>query len=100
MSATAITMDSVVRASQDQVSCDMAGEAAILDLKSGQYYGLNPIGARIWNIIQEPKSVREVLGVLLNEYDVDAARCENDLLALVEELCSKGLATLQPAASE
>ncbi len=87
----AISKSSVIAVVKDQVSCDLAGEAAILDLKSGQYYGLNPVGARIWNLIQEPKSVTEVLHTLLEEYDVESESCERDLLAVLGELETKGL---------
>ena len=45
-------------ATKDQVSCDLAGEAAILNIKSGVYYGLDPVGARIWNLMQEPRAGR------------------------------------------
>ena len=86
-----INRDSIVTASTDQVSCDMLGQAAILDLRAGQYYGLNPIGSRIWGLIQEPKPVSEILSVLVNEYEVDAERCETDLFALLRELEQKGL---------
>lgn len=86
-----VQKESVVKASKDQVSCDLLGEAAILDLKSGQYFGLNPIGSRIWELIQEPKSVAEILSSLLSEYDVEAARCESDLLGLLDEMERKGL---------
>jgi len=73
--ADKILLESVVVTAKDQLSCDLAGEAAILDVKSGTYYGLNAIGARIWNLIQNPKHVKEVLGVLLAEYDVETDRC-------------------------
>jgi len=86
-----INRDSIVIASKDQVSCDMLGEAAILDLRAGQYYGLNPIGGRIWGLIQEPKPVSEILSVLVSEYEVDTERCEIDLFALLRELARKGL---------
>ena len=45
---------------KDQVSCDLAGEAAILNLKNGVYYGLNTVGARVWNLVQEPKTFAEL----------------------------------------
>ena len=45
--------DAIVKAAKEQVSCDLAGEAVILNLKSGQYFGLNEVGTRIWNLIQE-----------------------------------------------
>ena len=48
----------------------LVDEAAILNLKTGIYYGLDPVGARIWNLIQTPRQLKEILETLLNEYDV------------------------------
>jgi hypothetical protein len=86
-----ITVNSIVVVTKDQVSADLSGEAAILNLKSGIYYGLDAVGARIWKLIQEPRSVNEINDALVQEYDVDPDRCEKDLLALLEELLSKEL---------
>jgi hypothetical protein len=91
MGSAALTKNSIVAVGKDQVSCDMVGESAILDLKSGQYYGLNPIGTRIWALIQKPTPVADILATLLNEYEVDAERCERDLLMLLGQLEKKGL---------
>jgi hypothetical protein len=84
--STEIRKSSVVVAAKDHVSCDLVGEAVILHLKSGVYYGLNTVGARVWSLIQEPKTVDALLVTLLDEYDVDSGRCEFDLLALLSEL--------------
>ncbi len=86
-----LTPQSVVAAARDQVSCDLAGEAAILNLKNGVYYGLDPVGARIWNLLQESRRVREIRDALLAEYEVSPERCERDLLALLEKLLGEGL---------
>ena len=83
--------DSIVKVANEQVSCDLAGEAVILSLTSGQYFGLNEIGARIWNLIQGPKTVCSVLEALLQEYDVTPDQLEGDLLALLEEMAINGL---------
>ena len=82
---------SVAVVSKEQVSCDLAGEAAILNLKNGVYYGLDPVGARVWQLLQEPRTVNEIRDVLLDEFDVESARCEQDLLALLEKLAAEGL---------
>jgi hypothetical protein len=87
----AVSSRSVVVASRDQVSCDLGGEVAILNLQSGLYYGLDEVGAWIWSFIQEPKVLDDVREAILKEYDVDAERCEQDLLALLENMASKGL---------
>lgn len=81
----------VVVATKDQVSCDLQGEAAILNLRSGVYYGLDPVGARIWGLLQEPRSVDELRETLVREFEVEPTRCEADLLALLERLLDAGL---------
>jgi hypothetical protein len=95
-----ISKDSIVTVTKEQVSCDLAGETAILDLKSGEYYGLNPVGARVWDLIQETRRVTDVLRIILDEYDVAAESCERDLLALITELHGKGLVEVKDAAAE
>jgi hypothetical protein len=78
-------------AAKDQVSSDLGGEVAILDLKAGVYYGLDAVGARIWSLIQEPRTVNEILNILLEEYEVEPERCERDLLVLLQRLAEEGL---------
>ncbi len=88
---TVLSRRSVVVAARDQVSCDLAGEAAILNIKNGVYYGLDPVGARIWKLIQQPRSVDEVREALVEEYEVEPERCEQDLITLLEKLLAEGL---------
>ena len=86
-----VSGSSTVVAAKDQVSSDLGGEVAILDLKAGVYYGLDAVGARIWSLIQEPRTVNEIRDILLEEYDVEPERCERDLLALLRRLADEGL---------
>jgi hypothetical protein len=86
-----ILLDTFVVASAEQASADLGDEAAILNLKDGVYYGLDPVGARIWKFIQTPRTVREVRDALLEEYDVEADRCEEELIALLQQLAKNDL---------
>jgi len=86
-----LTFRSIVVASKNQLTCDLSGEAAILHVDSGQYYGLDAVGARVWELVQQPRSAREVCDALLEEYDVEPGRCERDLLQLLESLANAGL---------
>lgn len=86
-----LSEQTVVVAAKDQVSCDLGGEAAILNIKNGVYYGLDPVGARVWNLLQEPRRVAEVRDAVAGEYDVEPARCERDLITLLEKLLAEGL---------
>jgi hypothetical protein len=93
--STTISDRSVVVAVKDQVSCDLAGEAAILNIKSGVYYGLDPIGAQIWKLMQQPRAVAEIQDAVLGEYDVEPERCARDLVGLLEKLLAEGLIELK-----
>jgi hypothetical protein len=92
-----ISGQTIVVAAEGQVSCDLADEAAILDLNSGAYFGLNAVGARIWKLVQTPRAVNEVLQALLEEYDVEPECCERDLVALLQELVTYGLIEVKAA---
>jgi len=86
-----ISTGSIVAASEHQISCDLEGEAAILNLKSGTYFGLDPVGATVWSLIAQPRRVVEIRDALLEQYDVEAERCSRDLLQLLGELHAHGL---------
>ena len=66
-------------------------ETVILDLASGTYFGLDPIGARIWQLIGEGKALGEICEALLAEYEVSRVQLQGDLERLLQELGSKGL---------
>jgi hypothetical protein len=87
----AISLTTIVVASKRNVSCALGDEAAILDMRSGKYYGLNPLGASIWKLLDQPKTVGELRAAILKEYEVDPAKCESDLLLLLERLRTEGL---------
>jgi Coenzyme PQQ synthesis protein D (PqqD) len=91
MSVNISTDYSRVVATKDQIFSELQGEAVILDINSGVYYGLNQVGASIWNLIQDPKTVKEIRDALLAEYEVDSKACETDILLLLEDLVTKGL---------
>ena len=78
-------------AARDQVSCDLAGEAAILHLGSGMYYSLDRVGARVWSLVQSSTSFRRIRDTLIAEYDVTAERLEQDLTELLNALLAERL---------
>jgi hypothetical protein len=63
------------------------------------YYGLDSVGARVWNLIQEPRTVKELRDILTSEYEVDTYRCERDLITLLQRLVDEGLVEVEIATS-
>ena len=90
-----LKLDSTVSVSSEVVSCDLVDEAAILNMKDGIYYGLNPVGACIWNLIQKPIKVSDILDVLIDEYDVERDVAQADLMELLEQLLEKELVKVE-----
>ncbi|MGH7665409.1 MAG: PqqD family protein [Gemmatimonadaceae bacterium] len=91
-----ITIDSSVVCSTSQISCDLADEAVILSLATGEYFGLNPVAARIWNLVQQPRRVADIRETLLAEYaGVSPEECTEQMLALLEEMVGLGLITVR-----
>lgn len=86
-----LSVESVVVAAKDQVSCDLEGETAILSLAKGTYYGLDSIGTQVWTLLQQPRCVAEIYDAILREYEVEPECCHDDLLALLERLRTEGL---------
>ncbi len=94
-----LSRNSVLVASKEQVSADLSsdtsGSAVILSLKDGMYYELKEVAARVWSLIQQPRSIQAVLDILLEEYEVETVRCEADLIALAEDLSKRGLINIE-----
>jgi hypothetical protein len=86
-----ITIESTVKAVEDQVSCDLAEEAVILNIKNGVYYGLDEIGAVIWKLLRSGIKVEQIVNAVTSEYDVDEEQCTKDMIDFFTDLESYGL---------
>lgn len=73
-------------ASKEQISSKLGQDAVILNLKTGVYHGLDAVGARVWNLLQQPTTMNDIRDVILNEYEVEPEQCEQDLVELLQRL--------------
>jgi hypothetical protein len=91
-----ISLETDVTVSDDVIFRELHGELVLLNLASGVYFGLNEVGARMWQLLGEHRSLRRVFEVLQEEYDVAPATLESDLRGLVEQLSAEGLVRVDP----
>ncbi|MBI4611282.1 MAG: PqqD family protein [Candidatus Rokubacteria bacterium] len=84
--ARELSLASRVRIRDDVVFHDLGGEIVILNLETGVYFGLDPAGTRIWQLVREHASLRAVRDALLEEYAVAEPRCTDDLLQFITRL--------------
>lgn len=66
-------------------------ELVLLQLASGTYFGLDPVGARAWQLLAEQRSLEEVCAVMIGEYEVSPEELWPDLSSLIASLCASGL---------
>jgi len=91
-------LDQRFQGSDDVVSRKVAGEMVLLDLASGLYYGLDPVGSRIWEVLsQNSCSLEELCDVIEAEFDAPREQIERDIIGLAEQFSEKKL--IMPVAS-
>ena len=73
---------------------EIGDETVILDLASGTYYGLDPVGARIWQLMADGRALAQVCETMMSEYEVTRETIKRDVLALVQTLAEKQLVTV------
>lgn len=88
------TESTVVVARDNHVKSSIGDEVVILDVDEGVYYGLNAVGADVWDAIQEPRSVEEIVETLVEAYAVERESCVADVIELLEELQGHNLIKL------
>lgn len=77
-----------------QVMSRLVGdETVLLDLASGNYFGLDSVGKSVWEAISAGRSLAEAVGLIIAEYDVDEAQARSDVLTFAEDLVESGLLT-------
>ncbi len=84
-------------APQDVLMREVEGEAVLLHLDSGRYYGLDPVGTRMWVILTSAASVEAACAQLVGEYDVTPAVLREDVAEFVMQLVEQGLLELGDA---
>jgi Coenzyme PQQ synthesis protein D (PqqD) len=81
-----MTLTNKIAISPNAVARQVGDETVILHLRSGIYFGLDPIGARIWRLMAEEKSLDEICDVLLQEYEVSREQLRSDMTMLIKDL--------------
>jgi hypothetical protein len=86
-----INIDSIVMRHEDIDATDLDGEKVMMDLEKGKYFALNEVGSRIWDIIDKPVSVRDIIGILLKEYDIDEKSCNEEVINFIGKMNDAGI---------
>jgi Coenzyme PQQ synthesis protein D (PqqD) len=76
---------------KEHLYSDLNGEAVILSMKNGKYYGLNEVGRSIWNAIKDPTNFEEIHAKVMREYEVDEETCYREVSSFLQKMFDEGL---------
>ena len=86
-----LAKNSFIRRNPELVSSNLDGETVMMSVESGEYFGLDSVGSRIWELIENPVEVDGVIGALLDEFEVSREQCEADTVEFLNQLFDKKL---------
>ncbi|WP_226667514.1 lasso peptide biosynthesis PqqD family chaperone [Metabacillus litoralis] len=86
-----ITRLHLICQNEGNIVSDMDGETVMLSIQNGKYYNLGEIGGAIWELIDKPITINQLINLLLEKYAVDHAQCEEQVIVFVKSLYKQGL---------
>ncbi len=79
------------RISDEVVSQEIDGETVLLDMQGEEYFGLNEVGTRVWQLLQQPSTIDILFSTMIKEYAVNEKELRGDLNDIIQQLLSAGL---------
>lgn len=81
----------VYQRNADLIGASVDDELVMMSVEHGQYYGLGGVGPRVWELLDQPRTLNELVEVILDEYEVERAVCESDLVGFLAQMEKLGL---------
>lgn len=84
-----LDINSAVARNEGIIFSNMDEETVMMSIEKGEYYGVNPVGRRIWELLETPVTVSAMCDTLCGEYNIEPEQCSKDVLAFLEQLSAK-----------
>ena len=81
-----LKLSTVVVKNKELLETTVDDETILLSIAHSKYYGMDPVASRIWSLLQDPISIKEIIVTLLTEFDVSEDECEKDVFEFLENL--------------
>ncbi|MFP3123388.1 lasso peptide biosynthesis PqqD family chaperone [Ectobacillus funiculus] len=94
-----ISLNKLITQGKGNIISDMGGEKVMLSVHNGKYYNLGEMGGAIWDLIEKPLLVTELVAVLMSKYEVEQSTCEEQVISFLELLLEEDLIEVREAVS-
>jgi len=92
-----LNLESRIQRSSEPMQARLDDELVMMSVERGSYYGLDPVGSKIWELLEEPLTVSELVSKLVDIYDVDQSVCERETIEFLESMQDEKL--VEPASA-
>ena len=89
-----INLNTIINKNLEIDDTDLDGEKVMMNLDKGEYFMMNEVGSRIWEIISEPINVRRIIDTLRSEYEVDEETCKDTVVEFLGRLNNADLISI------
>jgi hypothetical protein len=86
-----VDLNTIVKRKDSVISAGLEGNAVMMSIENGRYYGLNEIATDIWESLDTPISVSKLVSKLTEKYDVTKEQCEESVIAFLARLSSENI---------
>ena len=86
-----LNLHNVVQRDPDVIAAEAGEDVVMVSIEKGQYYGVSGIAREIWQAIERPRMVSDLISDLVVNYNVDRAACERETLLFLEDLLAEHL---------
>ena len=90
-----ITPDTMLQRKPGMLFNEIDGEVVMLSIENSEYYGMDKVGSRIWQLLENPMRFNELVNRLMDEYDVTEEKCRQETLDFVKKMTEKKLLNME-----
>lgn len=89
-----IQLNTMITRSNEILLAELDGEVIMVGIEQSNYYGLGSVGSRIWELLEQPLTMAELLARLQEEYSIDQETCAKDTLVFLDNLLDHSLISI------
>ena len=86
-----LTLKSIIQREPEVIAAEADQDLIMVSIATGHYYGISNVAREIWDVIERPKRVSDLIYDLTTNYQIDPTLCENETLSFLQTLLDEGL---------
>lgn len=94
-STVVLDSKSILRRNTDLIFNKIDEDIVILSITNEEYYHLNKVGSKIWELLSHPKTLAEIIDVLTQTFDVSFEDCSHDTMIYLRDLLNSNIVSVK-----